>query len=64
MGAVLLQEQENGAKKIVAYVSRSNTCTEQKYDKVEKDAPLFLVFLPPDLYPFPFSVFSLLTRAL
>ena len=34
LGAVLLQEQENGARKPVAYASRSMTSTEQRYARI------------------------------
>ncbi len=35
LGAVLLQTQEDGAKKPVAYASRSLTPTERRYSQVE-----------------------------
>jgi hypothetical protein len=38
LGAVLLQEQENGERKPVAYSSRSMTSTEQRYAQIEKEA--------------------------
>ena len=38
LGAVLLQAQENGARKPVAYASRSMTRTEQRYAQIEKEA--------------------------
>ena len=38
LGAVLLQEQENGTRKPVAYASRSMTSTEQRYAQIEKEA--------------------------
>ena len=37
LGAVLLQEQENGTRKPVAYVSRSMTTTKQRYAQIEKE---------------------------
>ena len=38
LGVVLLQEQENGARKPVAYASRSMTSTKQRYAQIEKEA--------------------------
>jgi len=38
LGAVLLQEQETGARKLVAYASRSTSSTEQRYAQIEKEA--------------------------
>ena len=38
LGAVLLQEQENGARKPVAFASRSMTRTEQRDAQIEKEA--------------------------
>ena len=38
LGAVLLQEQENGARNPTAYASRSMTGTEQRYAQSEKEA--------------------------
>jgi hypothetical protein len=38
LGAVLLQEQENGERKPIAYASRSMTSTEQRYAQIEKEA--------------------------
>ena len=38
LGAVLLQEQENGTRKPVGYASRSMTSTEQRYAQIEKEA--------------------------
>ena len=38
IGAVLLQKQESGEWKLVAYSSRSLTSTEQKYAQIEKEA--------------------------
>ena len=38
IGAVLLQEQENGARKPVAFASRSMTSTEQRDAQIEKEA--------------------------
>ena len=38
LGTVLLQEQENGARKPVAYASRSMSSTEQRYAQIEKEA--------------------------
>ncbi|XP_051973262.1 uncharacterized protein K02A2.6-like [Xyrauchen texanus] len=38
LGAVLLQTQENGAKKPVAYASRSLTPTERRYSQIEREA--------------------------
>ena len=38
LGAVLLQEQENGERKPIAYLSRSMTSTEQRYAQIEKEA--------------------------
>ncbi|CAB4038732.1 Transposon Ty3-G Gag-Pol poly, partial [Paramuricea clavata] len=38
LGAVLLQEQENGERKPIAYTSRSMTSTEQCYAQIEKEA--------------------------
>ena len=38
LGAVLLQEQENGARKPVAFASRSMTSTEQRNAQIEKEA--------------------------
>ena len=35
---MLLQEQENGTRKPVAYASRSMTSTEQRYAQIEKEA--------------------------
>ena len=37
LGAVLLQEQENGTRKPVAYVSRSMTTPKQRYAQIEKE---------------------------
>jgi hypothetical protein len=37
LGAVLLQEQENGQRKPIAYASRSMTSTEQCYAQIEKE---------------------------
>ena len=34
LGAVLLQEQENGTEKRVAYASRSMISTEQRYTEI------------------------------
>ena len=36
--AVLLQEQEDGERKPIAYASRSMTSTEQRYAQIEKEA--------------------------
>ena len=38
LGAVLLQEQEDGERKPIAYASRSMTSTEQRYAQIEKEA--------------------------
>lgn len=38
LGAVLLQEQENGARKVVAYASTSMISTEQLYAEIGKEA--------------------------
>lgn len=38
LGAVLAQEQDNGARKPIAYASRSMTSTEQRYAQIEKEA--------------------------
>ena len=38
LGAVLLQEQEDGERKPIAYASRSMTSTEQRYVQIEKEA--------------------------
>ena len=38
LGAVLLQEQQDGERKPVAYASRSMTSTEQRYAQIEKEA--------------------------
>ena len=41
LGAVLLQKQTSGENKLVAYISRSMTSTEQKYAQIEKEALAF-----------------------
>ena len=41
LGAVLLQRQESGEVKPVAYVSRAMTQTEQRYAQIEKEALAF-----------------------
>lgn len=41
LGAVLLQRQESGYLKPVAYISRSMTPTEQRYAQLEKEALAF-----------------------
>ena len=38
LGAVLLQQQDDGEKRPVAYASRSMTRTEQRYAQIEKEA--------------------------
>ena len=38
LGAVLVQEQNNGERRPVAYASRSMTPTEQRYAQIEKEA--------------------------
>lgn len=38
LGAVLLQEQENGARKVIAYASTSMISTEQLYAEIGKEA--------------------------
>ena len=38
LGAVLLQQQDDGEKRPVAYASRSMTPTEQRYAQIEKEA--------------------------
>ena len=38
LGAVLLQKQDDGELKPVAYISRSMTLTEQRYAQIEKEA--------------------------
>ena len=38
IGAVLLQEDDNGTRKPLAYASRSMTSTEQRYAQIEKEA--------------------------
>ena len=38
LGAVLLQEQDNGEQRPVAYASRSMSPTEQRYAQIEKEA--------------------------
>ena len=38
LGAVLVQEQDNGERRPVAYASRSMTPTEQRYAQIEKEA--------------------------
>ena len=37
LGAVLLQEQENREKRVVAYISRAMSPTEQRYAQIEKE---------------------------
>ena len=41
LGAVLMQRQEGGVMKPVAYISRSLTTTEQRYAQIEKEALAF-----------------------
>ena len=41
LGAVLLQRQQSGELKPVAYISRSMTPTEQRYAQIEKEALAF-----------------------
>ena len=41
LGAVLMQRQEGGVLKPVAYISRSLTPTEQRYAQIEKEALAF-----------------------
>jgi hypothetical protein len=41
LGAVLLQKQQTGDFKPVAYISRSMTPTEQRYAQIEKEALAF-----------------------
>ena len=41
LGAVLLQEQENGDIKPISYVSRSMSPTEERYAQIEKEALAF-----------------------
>ena len=38
LGAVLFQEQKNGEKRAVAYISRAMSPTEQRYAQIEKEA--------------------------
>ena len=38
LGAVLLQQQDDGERRPVAYASRSMTPTEQRYAQIEKEA--------------------------
>ena len=38
LGAVFLQEQENGVRNPIAYASRLMTSTEQRYAQIEKEA--------------------------
>ena len=37
-GAVLFQEQKNGEKRAVAYISKAMSPTEQRYAHIEKEA--------------------------
>ena len=41
LGATLIQKQPDGAMKLVAYISRSLTPTEQRYAQIEKEALAF-----------------------
>ena len=38
LGAVLLQIQEDGERRPIAYVSRAMTPTEERYAQIEKEA--------------------------
>ena len=39
LGAVLLQVQDDGTKKPIAYASRSMTSSEQRYAQIDEEAP-------------------------
>ena len=38
LGAILLQDQVNGERKQIAYISRSLTSTERRYSQIEREA--------------------------
>ena len=42
LGAMLLQEQENGDFKPISYISRSMTATEKRYTQIKKETLVFL----------------------
>ena len=61
LGAILLQDQVNGERKPIAYISRSLTSTERRYSEIERDT-LGCVWAVERLHNFLFGIkFTLLT---
>ena len=61
LGAILLQDQTNGERKPIAYISRSLTPTERRYSQIEREA-LGCVWAVERLHNYLFGInFTLLT---
>ena len=61
LGAILLQDQNNGERKPIAYISRSLTPTERRYSQIEREA-LGCVWAVERLHNYLFGInFTLLT---
>ena len=61
LGAILLQDQQQGERKPIAYISRSLTPTERRYSQIEREA-LGCVWAVEHLHNYLFGVqFKLLT---
>ena len=61
LGAILLQDQVNGERKPITYISRSLTSTERRYSQIEREA-LGCVWAVERLHNYLFGIkFTLLT---
>ena len=62
LGAILLQDQVNGERKPITYISRSLTSTERRYSQIEREA-LGCVWAVERLHNYLFGIkFTLLTN--